>query len=217
MQCAGTFVPFKVYTDPHHYYCAGFKCCQHTDPPSTTTSPTTTSTTRVGTPVRCTTIGSAGVGSGNECKLPFKYLGKNYSTCTSVFHSKGWCATEVDAEGYYVRGNWGDCSDACRAAKEEPLVPDAGAPSNVEALDEMSLDVWSDLLARNLLVKNEHSQEVNLAELGTPSGVITQVAAGMSLTFIWTSGAEVEVWSKPWENFLEVTGVRNVPSTALKA
>lgn len=26
--CEGTFVPFKTYAEPSHYYCAGFKCCK---------------------------------------------------------------------------------------------------------------------------------------------------------------------------------------------
>ena len=59
---------------------------------------------------------SGGAQAGAPCVFPFIARGVEYSACT--YHggySTPWCATQVDAGGKIVLGNWRDCplSKAC--------------------------------------------------------------------------------------------------------
>ena len=46
-----------------------------------------------------------------RCVFPFTFKGKTYLQCTAAesVNAKEWCATEVDAEGEVITGQWGDC------------------------------------------------------------------------------------------------------------
>ena len=48
-------------------------------------------------------------GVSKKCVFPFNYKGMRYNKCTS--NSKPWCATMTDANGNYIRGNWGYCGE----------------------------------------------------------------------------------------------------------
>ena len=43
--------------------------------------------------------------------FPFTFKGKTYLRCTAdeSANAQEWCATEVDAEGEVITGQWGDC------------------------------------------------------------------------------------------------------------
>ena len=43
--------------------------------------------------------------------FPFTFKGKTYLRCTAdeSVNAKEWCATEVDAQGEVITGQWGDC------------------------------------------------------------------------------------------------------------
>ena len=46
-----------------------------------------------------------------RCVFPFTFKGKTYLRCTAdeSVNAKEWCATEVDADGEVITGQWGDC------------------------------------------------------------------------------------------------------------
>ena len=54
---------------------------------------------------------------GQSCVFPFQYDGTSYSNCTTYNHDQLWCATEVDANGEYIGGQWGDCNSNCGTSK----------------------------------------------------------------------------------------------------
>ena len=43
--------------------------------------------------------------------FPFTFKGKTYLRCTAdeSVNAREWCATEVDAQGEVITGQWGDC------------------------------------------------------------------------------------------------------------
>ena len=49
----------------------------------------------------------------SDCVFPFTYgeknLRKKYYHCTPVGHNRPWCATEVDANGNYIKGKYRNC------------------------------------------------------------------------------------------------------------
>lgn len=48
--------------------------------------------------------------TGAACVLPFIYEGKEVKRCHSDWKNpRPWCATEVDEQGYYIKGRWGYC------------------------------------------------------------------------------------------------------------
>ena len=53
-----------------------------------------------------------------ECKFPFKYKGKTYSSCTTKGSKlgKAWCSTSTNDDGTY-NGKWGYC-DIEKCSKE---------------------------------------------------------------------------------------------------
>ena len=57
-----------------------------------------------------------------KCIFPFKMklrstssAAKTFNTCTHEKSPTGapWCATKVDDNGVYIRGNWGNCGEMC--------------------------------------------------------------------------------------------------------
>merc|ERR1712203_1319610 len=50
---------------------------------------------------------------GQACVFPFQYDGLSYSSCTAIDSDQLWCATEVDADGDYIDGQWGNCNSNC--------------------------------------------------------------------------------------------------------
>jgi len=68
---------------------------------------------------RWKTVGHAGVGEGHQCIFPFKYKEHDiFYDCTTLDHSRLWCATEVDGHGYYIKGKWGECPEYHEHQKE---------------------------------------------------------------------------------------------------
>ena len=49
------------------------------------------------------------------CHLPFKYWGVTYHDCTKTNHDQFWCATDVDADGNYIKGKWQNCDKNCKS------------------------------------------------------------------------------------------------------
>ena len=42
------------------------------------------------------------------------YEGETYEQCTSVGNNgTDWCSTEIDENGEYVSGKWGNCGSGC--------------------------------------------------------------------------------------------------------
>ncbi len=53
------------------------------------------------------------------CVFPFNYEGTTYTECTTIDNfAIPWCSTEVDSNGKFVRGKWGDCSPGCLGESE---------------------------------------------------------------------------------------------------
>ena len=61
----------------------------------------------------CVTV--AGPVTGEKCIFPFTFFGVTYTKCTTYESPENvpWCSTEVDDDGFHIKGNWGDCSDEC--------------------------------------------------------------------------------------------------------
>ena len=60
----------------------------------------------------CETNG--GDDANQQCVFPFSYEGVTYEDCTSVGNNgTDWCSTEVDENGEYVSGKWGNCGSGC--------------------------------------------------------------------------------------------------------
>jgi hypothetical protein len=55
-----------------------------------------------------------------SCVFPFEFYGTIYNECTweAAYDDKAWCSTEVDSDGRFVQGKWGDCSLGCPISKE---------------------------------------------------------------------------------------------------
>ena len=68
----------------------------------------------------CHTVG--GNHPNVDCVFPFKYGGFTYNNnlCPTVGSADGlpWCSTMTDDEGVHLDGNWGHCSDGCKAKDE---------------------------------------------------------------------------------------------------
>ena len=45
--------------------------------------------------------------------FPFKYEGELYMKCTKKNNEVPWCATEIDANGSFISGEWGKCGPDC--------------------------------------------------------------------------------------------------------
>merc|ERR1711936_734085 len=62
------------------------------------------------------------------CVLPFIYQGTTYTGCTDVSDEEGqyWCATYVDADGFYVPNSkqYGYCGKGCPLHSEEDIQDD---------------------------------------------------------------------------------------------
>ena len=54
-----------------------------------------------------------GADANKACVFPFQYNGTAYGSCTTKDHDQLWCATEVDANGDYIEGKWGNCNSYC--------------------------------------------------------------------------------------------------------
>jgi len=69
----------------------------------------------------CTTIG--GPSAGQPCVLPFKFMGKLRTGCTTENDPDGkyWCSTKVDKDGNHIpkQDNWAHCGQGCQQEKEE--------------------------------------------------------------------------------------------------
>ena len=89
--------------------CAAGCFKQSTNESSTTnsiTSPNTTSST-------CKTTSGPDV-VGRACVFPFIYRGDMYKECIAKDNFGNlWCATQVDSQGNYMDGKWGNCSLGC--------------------------------------------------------------------------------------------------------
>ena len=59
----------------------------------------------------CLTLSSHGPNREKPCQFPFKYKGKEYSTCTKKDWSSFWCATELKLDGSYRK--FGYCNENC--------------------------------------------------------------------------------------------------------
>ena len=60
----------------------------------------------------CVTKG--GPDPNKPCVFPFNDRGISYNKCTSgTSGGKPWCPTEVDKNGYYLTGKWGECGSNC--------------------------------------------------------------------------------------------------------
>jgi len=46
--------------------------------------------------------------AGTRCRVPFRYKGKQYASCTTADWHTHWCATGTDSNGDY-NGLWGNC------------------------------------------------------------------------------------------------------------
>ena len=55
----------------------------------------------------CFTI--SGAIKGKKCIFPFRYNGVLHHQCTKDDHDKLWCSTQIDENGDYVDGQWGNC------------------------------------------------------------------------------------------------------------
>ena len=56
--------------------------------------------------------------ANKPCIFPFtKSNGVSYSKCTTEGHDQLWCSTEVDADGYHLEGQWGNCNSNCGKGK----------------------------------------------------------------------------------------------------
>lgn len=93
------------------------------------------------------------------------------------------------------------------------LVHVVGGETGGHALDAESLSIWNQLLTLKNPFKHHPSQVPDLASLGTPDSVSTQVVSGTIFKFIWNNGAEVKVLHQPWTNTLEVMNTRNLPNS----
>ena len=60
----------------------------------------------------CGTDG-ASADPNKPCVFPFIYGGKSYDKCTTEGHDQPWCSTKVNAGGYHIDGNWGNCDSNC--------------------------------------------------------------------------------------------------------
>ena len=58
-----------------------------------------------------------GPDANKACVFPFQYDGTSYNNCTTKDHDQLWCATEVDADGDYIDGQWGNCNSNCGTSK----------------------------------------------------------------------------------------------------
>jgi len=67
------------------------------------------------------TVGVRGQGRGKKCVFPFKYKEIQYHSCTPEDHRNLWCATKVDGEGKFVKGEWGDCSWSPQCIRQDVL------------------------------------------------------------------------------------------------
>jgi pimeloyl-ACP methyl ester carboxylesterase len=48
------------------------------------------------------------------CIFPFEYKGVTYTSCTDKDQHAAWCATDTDADGKFVVGQWGHCIPECQ-------------------------------------------------------------------------------------------------------
>ena len=55
--------------------------------------------------------------SGKQCKFPFSYKGVLHHQCTKEDNKKLWCSTQVDENGDFIYGHWGNCGPFCRSGK----------------------------------------------------------------------------------------------------
>mmetsp|Transcript_95368 Transcript_95368/g.179313 ORF Transcript_95368/g.179313 Transcript_95368/m.179313 type:complete len:3377 (+) Transcript_95368:49-10179(+) len=79
--------------------------------------PDTTTTTTDGLAADAAKSGICMTTEGKRCIFPFTYAGNVFNGCTDSKHFRYWCATEVDSEGVFVSGKWGNCADECEALK----------------------------------------------------------------------------------------------------
>ena len=78
------------------------------EPPQAPAAPSTNATNN-----SCRTTSGPDV-LGRNCVFPFIYYGQMYQECIDM-HNYGipWCPTELDYDGKYIDGKWGNCSDEC--------------------------------------------------------------------------------------------------------
>jgi len=67
----------------------------------------------VGKQSSCTTV--AGPRPNRPCIFPFKYQGKTYTGCTSAIIDQLWCSTKTTSNGDHIQGEYGLCSNNCKA------------------------------------------------------------------------------------------------------
>lgn len=85
---------------------------------------------------------------------------------------------------------------------EEPMMGAWSRDGGNNEIDEESLAVWQQVLAKSSVHENH-----NLKEWGPPVSVKTQVVAGTNYQFTFRSGGSVTVFHQPWTDTLEVSEV----------
>ena len=57
---------------------------------------------------------NAGDHPNSPCVFPFIYNNVRYAACTSIDNGgTPWCSTEVNDNGDYIEGKWGNCGPEC--------------------------------------------------------------------------------------------------------
>lgn len=67
----------------------------------------------------CLTVGMPGQSRGKKCVFPFRYKDVQYHSCTQEDHHNVWCATKVDDEGKFIKGEWGECSSSPQCIRQD--------------------------------------------------------------------------------------------------
>jgi len=92
-----------------------------------------------------------------------------------------------------------------RLLQEEGEVALGGGWSEGHDVSEEQLGVWQNAVSKN---SEGLLQNVDVATLGEPVSVTTQVVAGTNYKFVFADGSTATVYECPWENILDVTDIQ---------
>jgi len=92
-----------------------------------------------------------------------------------------------------------------RLLQEEGEVALGGGWSEGHDVSEEEVGVWQNAVSKN---SEGLLQNVDVATLGEPVSVTTQVVAGTNYKFVFADGSTATVYECPWENILDVTDIQ---------
>jgi len=92
-----------------------------------------------------------------------------------------------------------------RLLQEEGEVALGGGWSEGHDVSEEEVGVWQNAVSKN---SEGLLQNVDVATLGEPVSVTTQVVAGTNYRFVFADGSTATVYECPWENILDVTDIQ---------